>query len=262
MGVRLRRLIVPAAVLGALASLLTASAAAEGAAETHRKLRVLVVTGGHGYDRKIFPGAFRAADFADVKFHDEGKKGSPSAFDDISDWKHDVIVLYNFSRKISARQRANFLALLERGVGLVSMHHAIAAYPEWREYEKIIGATYVLKAQVRDGVKFARPRWKHDVDMDIHVEPADHPITKGIEDFTINDETYRDWVYHEGNTLLLTTGDKLSNRQIAWTRRHGKARVFYIQLGHGRAAYRNETFRKIVARSIRWAAPAAVPDKP
>ncbi len=218
MGMRLRRFAVSAVALGALASLLPARSAvaeAEDAALKGRGLNVLVITGGHGYDRKTFPEAFKAADLAEVKFHDESKKGAPSPFDDISDWKHDVIVLYNFSRKISAKQRANFLALLERGVGLVSMHHAIAAYPEWREYEKVIGATYVLKAQVRDGVKFARPKWKHGVDMDIHVEPADHPITKGIEDFTINDETYKDWVYHEGNTLLLTTGNKLSNRQIA-----------------------------------------------
>ncbi len=226
------------------------------------KLRVIVITGGHGYDKKTFPEAFKAADDADVKFHNSGKKGSSPIFDDISDWKYDVIVLYNHTRKMSEKQRANFLALLERGVGLVSMHHAIAAYPEWREYEKIIGATYVMKEQVRDGVKYRRPTWKHDIDMDVHVEDAGHPVTKGLDDFTINDETYKGWVYHEGNTLLLSTDHKLSNAQLAWTRRYGKARVFFIQLGHGKVAYRDENFQKIVARGIRWTAAEDLPKKP
>ncbi|MHC4249175.1 MAG: ThuA domain-containing protein [Planctomycetota bacterium] len=261
---RLRKSAVAVAGCLALAPLWSTRSAAGEAGKARgegRKLRVIVVTGGHGYDRKTFPEAFKGADDAEVKIHHPGKKSSSTVFDDISGWKYDVIVLYNFRQKMSGKQRANFLALLERGVGLISMHHAIAAYPEWREYEGIIGATYVLKEQVRDGVKYARPKWKHDVDMDIHVETADHPITKGLEDFTINDETYTDWVYHEGNTLLLTTDHKLSNRQIAWTRRHGKANVFYIQLGHGKAAYRNKVFQEIVARGIRWAAPADPPGK-
>lgn len=230
-----------------------AAGAAGKTARAGRKLKAIVITGGHGYDRKAFPEMFKAAEDMDLKFHDGGKKGSSGIFDDISDWRYDVIVLYNFRQKINEKQRANLLALLKRGVGFVSVHHAIAAYPEWREYEKIIGATYVLKAQVRDGVKYPRPTWKHGIDMNIHVEDPAHPITKGLADFVIHDETYKKWIYHEGNKLLLTTDHKLSNKQIAWTRRYEKARVFFIQLGHDKAAYRNETFQGIIARGIRWA---------
>ncbi|GAG19771.1 unnamed protein product, partial [marine sediment metagenome] len=127
-------------------------------AEAKKKLRVLVVTGGHGYDKKRFPKTFEGHD--DIEFKIQG--GSP--FENISAWKYDAMVLFNFKQKISKTQRANFLKLLKDGVGLVVMHHAIAAYPGWLEYEKIIGATYVLKAVERDGVKYARPVWKHGVD--------------------------------------------------------------------------------------------------
>ena len=217
-------------------------------AETKPKLRVLVVTGGHGYDKKKFPKTFEGHD--DIEFKIQG--GSP--FENISDWKYDAMVLYNFKQRISETQRANFLKLLKKGVGLVVMHHAIAAYPGWLEFEKIIGATYVLKAVERDGVKYARPVWKHGVDMKIHVEDPSHPITKGLADFEIKDETYKKWVYHSGNHLLLSTDNKLSNKQIAWTRFYGKARVFFIQLGHGPQAFSDKSYRRVIAQAIRWSA--------
>jgi type 1 glutamine amidotransferase len=227
------------------------ASAAEGA---DRKLKVLVITGGHGYDQKTFGDAFKACTDMDITTHVPKKKESSSiVFDDISDWTYDAFVLYNFRQPIDEKQRANFLALLKRGVGLVSMHHAIAAYPAWREYEQIIGATYVLKEEVRNGVKFLRPKWKEGVDMNIHIEDRTHPITKDIADFTIHDETYKLWVYHEGNTLLLTTDHERSNRQIAWTRLYRGARIFYIQLGHGTHGYRKPEFQTILARGIRWA---------
>ena len=244
--------------VGFAAALCAAAASIPGAAGS-KKLRVLVITGGHGYDKKTFGQSFDGLADVDLKIHDGGKKGTSSLFDDVSDWQYDVMVLYNFRQKIDEKQRKGFLSLLERGVGLVSMHHAIAAYPDWREYEKIIGATYVLKEQVRDGVKYLRPKWKHGVDMKIHVENDTHAITKGVGDFEIHDESYKLWIYHEGNKLLLSTDNPLNNTQIAWTRTHGKARVFYIQLGHGSGAYANKNFQKIVARGIRWAGKALTP---
>lgn len=225
-------------------------------AEAKKKLRVLVVTGGHGYDKKRFPKTFDGHD--DIEFKIQG--GSP--FENISNWEYDVMVLYNFKQKISETQRANFLKLLKDGMGLVVMHHAIAAYPGWREFEKIIGATYVLEAVERDGVKYARPVWKHGVDMKIHVEDASHPITKGLADFEVKDETYKKWVYHPGNHLLLSTENKLSNKQIAWARFYGKARVFFIQLGHGPHVFSDKSYRRVIAQAIRWSAgrlPAAAP---
>jgi len=243
-----RALLMSALLPGLVAHVGTPSYAGEA-----KKLKVLVITGGHGYDKKTFPKTFAAATDMDIKILDTSKKGGSAAvFEDISKWDYNVFVLYNFKQKITEKQRANFLKLLDRGVGLVSLHHAIAAYPGWIEYEKVIGATYVLKECVRDGVKYPRPKWKHGVDFKIHVEDPSHPIVKGIEDFEIHDESYKLWVYHEGNNLLLSTDQPLNNRQIAWTRMYKGARVAYIQLGHDKGAYGNKVYQQVVARSIRW----------
>ena len=217
------------------------------------KLKVVVITGGHGFDAKTFPEWFAGHDDLEITITG-GKKGDPKIFDNIENWPYDVMVLYNLRQKLNDTQKKNFLALLERKVGLVVLHHAIAAYNEWWEYPKIMGATYLLKAGERDGVKYARPTWKHGVDIKVHVEDKTHPITKGIEDFTVNDETYLGWTYHEGNHLLLTTDEKLNNKQLAWTRDYKGAKVFFFQLGHAVHAYRDKNCKLIVARAIRWTA--------
>lgn len=227
-----------------------------------KKIRVLVVTGGHGFDKKIFPKTFAGHDDLAITFSDT-KKGAPSVFKDISKWSYDVIVLYNFNRRLSPQQRANFVKLLQDGVGLVVLHHAVAAYPEWHEYPKIIGATYVLKkGVVRDGVKYERPVWKHGVKMKIHMEDPKHPITAGLGDREVLDESYKKWTYHKGNHLLQSTDCPLNNKQIAWTRRYGKARVFFTQLGHGPGIFTDKTFRTVIARAIRWTARRLGPPDP
>ena len=134
------------------------------------------------------------------------------------------------------------------------MHHAIAGFPNWLEYEEIIGATYVLEEKDRDGKHYKRPEYEHDIDMEIKVMDKAHPITKGLSDFTIRDETYKYWVYHDGNHLLLSTDNELSNYQIAWTRLYKNTRVFFIQLGHDKYAFENKNYMQLLKQGIEWAA--------
>ena len=221
-----------------------------GAAES---LKVLVITGAHKYNNAAFNAMFDSFDGMDCTVKETGD--NPGAlFEKIDAFPYDVIVLYNFRQALPPPAQANFKALLEKGTGLTVLHHALAGFPGWMGYEEIIGATYVLQEQTRGEKHYPRPQWKHGVDMEIRVADPDHPITQGVMDFTIHDETYRDWVYHEGNHLLLTTDNELSNPQIAWTRRHSNARIFVMQLGHDQHAFENGNYRKLLRQGIFWTA--------
>ena len=39
---------------------------------------------------------------------------------------------------------------------------------------------------------------------------------------------------------------------LAWTRRHGKGRVFYTALGHRAEVWKDERFRKHLLGGLRW----------
>ena len=48
--------------------------------------------------------------------------------------------------------------------------------------------------------------------------------------------------------------DHESERQsMGWVQHYGKGRVFYTSLGHGREAWTNPHFQRLVARGIYWA---------
>lgn len=233
-------------------------APAAGAAEA-KPIRALVVTGGHDYDVKEFPKVFEGREGITAV---QAPQKDSTVFDSIDGWAYDAIVLYNFAQGINEKQQANLLALLDKGVGLVILHHAVAAYPKWPEYRAILGGRYYLEDEEENGVKRARCTYLHDVDFKVHVEDPNHPVTRGLTDFEIHDETYHGYTMDPKVKVLLTTDEKTSEKAIAWCHTYKKAKVCFIQLGHDAKAYANPAFPKLIVNAIRWvagreAAPAA-----
>ena len=73
-----------------------------------------------------------------------------------------------------------------------------------------------------------------------------------MSDFDIKDETYRNIYVRPDVHVLLTTDEPTNESRIGWTLRYGNSPIVYLQLGHGRDAYENPNFRRLVERSIRW----------
>lgn len=104
------------------------------------KLKVLVVTGGHGFEREPFFKVFEGN--PGIAFT-EAKQGRTSeAYEREDLLKQDVVVLYDMVQNITDAQKAKFLSLFDKGIGLVVMHHALVSYQGWPEFERIIGGTY------------------------------------------------------------------------------------------------------------------------
>jgi len=214
--------------------------------------KVAVVTGGHGFDKEVFLSLFKGC--PDIEYVHLPQKDHSELLEDISDWSYDVIVLYNMTQEISEKRRQNFVQLLDRSVGLVVLHHAIAAFQDWPEFQDIIGARYFLEEGTTGGVTRAKSGYQHDVDFTVHVEDRDHPVTRGLSDFRVHDETYNNWFLASGNRVLLTTDHPASDKALCWVRKFRNANVCYIQMGHGPSIFANESYRRLVVQSIRWAA--------
>jgi len=216
--------------------------------EPPEKIKVAVVTGGHDFQREPFFSMFKGHD--DIEYVEAQQKDHSEIFEDISGWNYDVIVLYNMTQNISPKRQENVISLLKQGVGLVALHHSIGSFQQWDEYRKIIGSKYYLKATGQ----IAASTYKHDVDFTVHIADAGHPITRGISDFAVHDETYKNCGFEKDIHVLLTTDHPDSDKQIGWVRQYGKARVCTIQVGHGPSLYADPNYRQLVARAIRWSA--------
>lgn len=72
--------------------------------------------------------------------------------------------------------------------------------------------------------------------------------------FVIHDETYKDLWISPRVLVLLRTDNPTSDGPVAWVSSYPKARIVYVQLGHGREAHQNPSFRRLVHNAVRWAA--------
>lgn len=131
--------------------------------------------------------------------------------------------------------------------GIVLLHHALLSFQDWEVYTEICG----LRRRGSGGL------FKYTQNQTVVQRIADpaHPVTQGLDDFTIIDETYTIGEPEEpGNHILITTGNETSIKNLAWTRRYRESRVFAYASGHDSRAYSHGSFRKALHQGLRWAA--------
>ncbi len=216
-------------------------------------IRVLVVTGGHGFERVPFEQMFK--DNPDITFTMVEHPKAQALFKAEAAKAYDVVVLYDMWQKIDDTTKADFANLVSSGKGVVALHHCLGGYQDWPEYEKIIGGLYLLQPRTVDGALQPASIYKEDLDLKVKVADAAHPVTAGVSaEFAIRDETYGKFDLLPDSHPLLTCDHPTSDKVIGWWRTYGKARVVYLQGGHDHFAYTHPQYRKLVANAIRWSA--------
>lgn len=217
-----------------------------------KKLRVLLMTGGHAFERLPFLALFLANPAIELtEAAHEGKSATAWEREDLL--TYDVIVLYDMMQSISEAGQKQFAAARAKGIGMVVLHHALVAYQKWPEYESIIGGCYP-EADGQAGKVTEAVGYQHNVEIPVTVLNKTHPATAGLDNFTLTDEIY--WGFRVGNdvTPLLGTTQEKSGKVLAWAKTAEKSRLVYLQLGHGPSAWSNENYRKFLAQAIHWVA--------
>ncbi len=214
-------------------------------------VRILVITGGHDYDKVAFTGMLEELGdgftFEIKEFPDAFNLFLPENRDNF-----DVIVFYHMWQTITSEQKQTFSACIRDGKPLVVLHHSICAFDGWDEYIRIIGGKYFHVPTVVDGVDYPVSTYEHDRHIALAVADTLHPVTKGLRDFELFDETYKGFYVSPDVTPLLTTKDPSSTPVVGWAHRYGKARVVTIQSGHDTPTFQNENFRKLLRQAVLW----------
>ena len=180
--------------------------------------------------------------------------------------EYDVLVMVQMmgsrweQAEFTDEQRKAFAGLLNKGIGIVALHQAIATEPGWVESPRIVGGVWRNEAYEVDGCSYPKSGCLHDTDIRVRAWKPDHPIVKGVREFVINDELYLDIYKAEDNVPVLVTDHPQAKgrKEIAWTRSYGASRIFYFQLGHiPEKTWAHPECRRIVQQAIRWAAEEA-----
>jgi len=214
------------------------------AAYAEPPVKVLIVTGGHEHSLSFYSLFDDPGIIATVNPH-------PSAFTTDFRDRADVLVLYDLIPNMPEEEKHGHLrAFVEAGKGVVVLHHAIIDHQSWPWwYEDVVGGRYLLDPEGPMPASKAR----HEQRMRVTVAKK-HPVTEGLTDFEIEDETYKGMWISPKVQVLLTTDNPDNDTPLAWLGTHPKARVVYIQLGHGSLAHRNPNYQRLVHNAINWAA--------
>lgn len=198
--------------------------------------------------------------------------------------KYDVVVS-NFGWKAADWPEATQKALekyMAKGGGFVSVHAADNSFPNWLEFNKMIGlggwgdrneknGPYIYYSNEGELIKDNSPGGagshgpQHIIPITVRV--TDHPITKGMPKtwLTNKDECYAKLRGPGENMIILATGKDMSGK--APTDRHepilmvltyGKGRIFHTTLGHDDYSCESVGFIVSFTRGIEWAATGKV----
>jgi type 1 glutamine amidotransferase len=150
--------------------------------------------------------------------------------------------------------RAEFEAMMKRGVGLVTLHWASSVQQKnlerigetWMGY---LGGTWVSNVGLHTGKSPLR-----------QLAP-EHPISRGWEEYEIHDEYYLNPTIGEGATPILQVMALDKPVVVGWAfERPGGGRSFGTTLGHYYRNFQREPFRRMVVNSILWTAKVDVPE--
>jgi hypothetical protein len=177
---------------------------------------------------------------------------------------------------------ANFKQLLQNGdKGFVFLHHAIASWVHsWpagvngsNAYVEVMGAAADWGTPIKNirGVDYPASGAKGGNPQHITVVDKAHPVTAGVEDFDITDESYlcpmfEDSVHPLLRSNFMPTAAAFANRGPAiashppgsnltgWVKTAERSPIVYIQHGHDNTAWSNPAWSKLVLNAIKWAA--------
>lgn len=217
-----------------------------------KSIRIAVITGGHSFDRHAFFGMFGAME--SVEWTEFQHPDANDLYGSDSLEYYDVLVFYDMVQDISPQQKSDFMECLEKGVGMVFLHHALVSYQHWDAFHEVVGGKYVLADMMDEADSSSASNYKHDESIRVLIADRDHPVTAGLQDFEILDEVYINYRVGDHVAPLLKTSHPLSPPLIGWTNVHGRSRIVYLQSGHDRHAFDNTHYRQLVQQAIEWTA--------
>jgi len=167
--------------------------------------------------------------------------------------QYDVIVftIYNHTvPMITPQAQQNLLTYVRSGKGFYVQHLASASFGKWADFGKLCGRHWVM------GTSGHGPRSVFKA----KVVDNDHPITKGLADFDIDDELYAKLQGNEQIQVLVTADSDWSGKTepLVFTLPYGKGRVVQNAFGHDAKAILNPSVKQLVARGAEFAATGKV----
>jgi hypothetical protein len=216
--------------------------------ENRSPIKVAVVTGGHSYDVPNFHRLM--ASLGQIEPYIQPMDDFAASPAEVRE-AYDVVAFYIMLMDgpsdeghpwWAGKPKSALEALGQTKQGILVLHHATLAYPQWPLWNELAG--------------IADRSFGYHIGESIHVKVAapGHPILEGVKDWDMIDETYTMAEPGPDSRTLLTVEHPKSMKSIAWTRQYRASRVLNFQSGHDNQTWQNPSFRRVLERGMLWCA--------
>lgn len=202
--------------------------------------------------------------------------------------KYQVVVLNMNMVEWNEKAKTAFVDFVKNGGGVVFVHEANNAFPDWKEFNQIAGLGGWGNRTEKDGPYYYWKDGKYVTDNSpgaagkhgkrvpyvINIRDTEHPITKGLPTKWLhqNDELYGNLRGPAQNIHVLATafsesasGGTGKEEPVLFTVSYGKGRVFQTVMGHTgddfADAVEDVGFQVTFSRAVEWAATGKVQQK-
>ncbi len=177
----------------------------------------------------------------------------------------DLIVQVVTMSTIEKDALAGLIAAVRSGTGMVGWHGGIAdSYRDSADYLQLIGGQFAHHAAIAPADELTGEQSDNyqEYSTEITELGRSHPVTDGVDDFTLTTEQY--WVLSDDyNEVLATTTqakrdfdawDRPVTFPAVWTRHWGEGRIVVSTAGHRLEIVQHPAVRRTIEQGMLWAA--------
>lgn len=223
----------------------------------HDKIKVLILSGRNNHDWKTTTPKLKSI-YEDSGLFQVEVTEHPEVLTEADLKKFDAVVS-NWSSfpdtecRWPAETENALINFIKKGGGFVTFHAATTCFYNWPEFKNISTGAWI------DGTHHGKQS-----KTEVSIQNKKHPITKGMQDFTMKDELWIDAERNPSFEILGTATNKelmekgIEDQPAIMAKEFGKGRIFHSILGHGAKNMLNVKFQLLMLRATEWAASGKV----
>lgn len=157
----------------------------------------------------------------------------------------DLIVCYTFGHTLHPDQEEGLLQAVRgdpwhesaRTKGFIGIHGAACSFLNSEDYLRMLGGKFLVHPPLGT--------------LEVEITCPDHPVMRGVSDFSIEDELYLVDPYAPFETLAVCHYGAFP-RPVVWAKPYGLGKVVYLSLGHGEKQLRHKALQQILLNAAKW----------
>jgi type 1 glutamine amidotransferase/glyoxylase-like metal-dependent hydrolase (beta-lactamase superfamily II) len=137
-------------------------------------------------------------------------------------------------------QQQALVQYIHDGGAMLNLHNSLGLYPDDGAYLQLVGGRYTGHGPLE--------RFR------VEVVDADHPITRGVRNFSVADEQHTP-VYDAKAVHLLLQNRSDDGKVMAaagWTREPGRGRICHLANGHTRESLLHPMYQRLLRNAVEW----------